>query len=208
MDSKTRDVDSVLSDFRQCLNTYDEWAESFWSFSALDVDQVFKVGDEVALVTPVTRSLLPSSTVAMCKASGSLTLVHMFQSARFVPIGNTPVMLQMVSRDDGPLGDPIHKTIGPSGILEVTECTRDQQYRVSFYPNVSRDHVKALYASYQAQISSLEGSLRGEWTDTFKPIWESYSKAGFVERYTSLQLAYAQGFGNVLYGLWDGIAQL
>ncbi|KAA0940526.1 RHS repeat protein, partial [Pseudomonas sp. ANT_H4] len=42
----------------------------------------------------------------------------------------------------------------------------------------------------------------------FKPIWESYSKAGFVERYTSLQLAYAQGFGNVLYGLWDGIAQL
>ncbi|WP_350617574.1 hypothetical protein, partial [Pseudomonas sp. HY7a-MNA-CIBAN-0227] len=67
----------------------------------------------------------------------------------------------------------------------------DQQYRVSFYPNVSRDHVKALYASYQAQISSLEGSLRGEWTDTFKPIWESYSKAGVVERYTSLQLAYA-----------------
>ncbi|WP_431038580.1 RHS repeat-associated core domain-containing protein [Pseudomonas yamanorum] len=208
MDPKTRDVDGVLNDFTHCLNTYDAWAESFWSFSALDVEQVFKVGDEVSLVAPITRSLYPSSTVATCKANAPLTLVHMFQSTRFVPIGNTPVMLQEVAQDGGPLGDPIHKTIGPSGILEVTECTVDRQYRVSFYPNVSRDHIKALYASYQSEISSLEGRLRGEWTSTFKPIWESYSKAGFVDRYTSLQQAYAQGFGNVLYGLWDGIAQL
>ena len=32
MDSKTRDVESVLGDFRRCLNTYDAWAESFFSF--------------------------------------------------------------------------------------------------------------------------------------------------------------------------------
>ncbi|MBT2374707.1 type IV secretion protein Rhs, partial [Pseudomonas fluorescens] len=167
MDSKTRDVESVLGDFRKCLNTYDSWAESFWSFSALDVEQVFKVGDEVALVAPIHRSILPSSTVAMCPASGSLNLVHMFQSARFVPIGNTPVMLQKVDPKGGPLGEPIHKTIGPSGILEITECTRGQPYRVSFYPNVSREQVKALYASYQSVIEPLEGWLRGEWTGTF-----------------------------------------
>ncbi|MCS3417545.1 RHS repeat-associated protein [Pseudomonas sp. BIGb0450] len=208
MDPKTRDVNAVLNDFTHCLNTYDAWAESFWSFSALDVEQVFKVGDEVSLVAPITRSLYPSSTVATCKANSPLTLVHMFQSTRFVPIGNTPVMLQEIAQDGGPLGDPLHKTIGPSGILEVTECTVDRQYRVSFYPNVSKDHIKALYASYQSGISLLEGRLRGEWTSTFKPIWESYSKAGYVDRYTSLQVAYAQGFGNVLYGLWDGIAQL
>jgi hypothetical protein len=88
MDSKTRDVESVLGDFRRCLNAYDVWAESFFSFSALDVEQVFKVGDEVSLVAPINRSLFPSSTVAQCKADGTLTLVHMFQSARFVPIGN------------------------------------------------------------------------------------------------------------------------
>ncbi|NWB56211.1 hypothetical protein, partial [Pseudomonas sp. F8002] len=145
MHPKTRDVDGVLNDFTHCLNTYDAWAESFWSFSALDVEQVFKVGDEVSLVAPITRSLYPASTVATCKANSPLTLVHMFQSTRFVPIGNTPVMLQEVAQDGGPLGDPIHKTIGPSGILEVTECTVDRQYRVSFYPNVSRDHIKALY---------------------------------------------------------------
>ncbi|WP_455884907.1 hypothetical protein [Pseudomonas spelaei] len=52
MDSKTRDVESVLSDFRRCLNHYDAWAERFFSFSALDVEQVFKVGDEVAIVAP------------------------------------------------------------------------------------------------------------------------------------------------------------
>ncbi|MUF07657.1 type IV secretion protein Rhs, partial [Pseudomonas sp. CCM 7893] len=208
MDAKTRDVESVLGNFRQCLNTYDSWAESFWSFSALDVEQVFKVGDEVALVAPINRSILPSSTVAMCKASGSLTLVHMFQSARFVPIGNTPVMLQKVDPNGGALGEPIHKTIGPSGILEVTECTRDQQYRVSFYPNVSKEQVKALYASYQSVIEPLEGWLRGEWAGTFEPLWKHYSEANFLKRYITLHQAYAQGFEKALHVLWDSISQL
>lgn len=66
MNAKAPDVESVFRDFRDCLNTFDEWAESFWSFSALDVEQVFKVGDEVALVAPVSAKA-PSSTVAMCK---------------------------------------------------------------------------------------------------------------------------------------------
>ncbi|MGE1154282.1 hypothetical protein, partial [Pseudomonas kitaguniensis] len=137
LDAKTVDVEAVLREFRECLNTFDKWAESFFSFSALDVEQVFKVGDEVALVAPISRSIFPSSTVATCRASGTLTLVHMFQSARFVPIGNTPVVLQRIDPNGGPLGEPIHKTIGPSGILEITECDRNQQYRINFYPDVS-----------------------------------------------------------------------
>jgi len=153
LDSKTRDVESVISDFKRCLNHYDAWAESFFSFSALDIEQVFKVGDEVALVAPINRSLFPSTTTATCQANGTLTLVHMFQSSRFVPIGNTPVMVQRIDPNGGPLGEPIHKTIGPSGILEITECDRNQQYRVSFYPNVSNTHFKALYASYQAVLA-------------------------------------------------------
>lgn len=39
------DVEGVFRDLRECLNTFDDWASSFWSFSALDVEQVFKVGD-------------------------------------------------------------------------------------------------------------------------------------------------------------------
>ncbi|MBY8948957.1 hypothetical protein J1G35_24140, partial [Pseudomonas sp. SH10-3B] len=67
MDAKAPDVERVFRDLRGCLNTFDEWAESFWSVSALEVEQVFKVGDEVALVAPVS-SKAPSKTVAMCKA--------------------------------------------------------------------------------------------------------------------------------------------
>ncbi|AZF31410.1 Rhs-family protein [Pseudomonas sp. R4-35-07] len=208
MDSKTRDVESVLSDFRGCLNHYDSWAQNFFSSSALDVEQVFKVGNEVALVAPINRSIFPSSTVATCQANGTLTLVHMFQSSRFVPIGNTPVMLQRIDPDGGPLGEPIHKTIGPSGILEVTECDRNQRYRVSFYPDVSSEHFKALYASYQSVITPLEGWLRSEWDTTFEPLWKNYCEANFLQRYLSLHRAYAQGFGEVLYSVWDNITQL
>ncbi|MBC3235807.1 type IV secretion protein Rhs, partial [Pseudomonas lurida] len=208
MDSTTRDVESVISDFMHCLNHYDAWAESFFSFSALDIEQVFKVGDEVALVAPIDRSLFPSTTTATCQAEGTLTLVHMFQSARFVPIGNTPVMVQRIDPKGSPLGEPLHRTIGPSGILEIKECDRNQQYRVSFYPNVSKAHFKALYTSYQSVIAPLESWLRNEWGSTFEPLWKSYSEANVLKRYLSLHQAYARGFGEALYSLWDTIKQL
>ncbi|WP_421556559.1 DUF6531 domain-containing protein, partial [Pseudomonas kitaguniensis] len=208
LDAKTVDVEAVLREFRECLNTFDEWAESFFSFSALDVEQVFKVGDEVALVAPINRSLFPSSTVATCQASGTLTLVHMFQSTRFVPIGNTPVVLQRIDPNGGPLGEPIHKTIGPSGILEITECDRNQQYRINFYPNVSKDHVKALYASYQSVISGLEVRLREEWNRTFKTQWNDYTNASPLDRRRLLESAFLGGMVQALYSLWDNLTQL
>ncbi|MBJ2232945.1 RHS repeat protein, partial [Pseudomonas simiae] len=208
MDVKTVDIEGVFRDFRDCLNTFDDWAESFWSFSALDIEQVFKVGDEVALVAPINRSLFPSSTVATCQATGTLTLVHMFQSTRAVPIGNTPVVLQRVDPNGGPLGEPIHKTIGPSGILEVDECERDQQYRVSFYPNVSRDHVKALYASYQTVIDALEVRLREAWESTYEAQWKDYTDAHPLDQRRMLEKAFLQGMGKALYSLWDNFTQL
>ncbi|WP_177326569.1 DUF6531 domain-containing protein, partial [Pseudomonas sp. CHM02] len=208
MDVKTVDVESVFRDFRECLNTFDDWAESFWSFSALDIEQVFKVGDEVALVAPINRSLFPSSTVATCQANGTLTLVHLFQSTRFVPIGNTPVVLQRVDPNGGPLGEPIHKTIGPSGILEINACERDQQYRVNFYPNVSKDHIKALYASYQSVIDALEVRLREEWESTFKAQWKDYTDANPLDQRRMLEKAFLHGMGKALYSLWDNFTQL
>ena len=61
MDAKAPDVERVFRDLRDCLNTFDEWAEGFLSASALEVDQVFKVGEEVALVAPAS-SKTPSNT--------------------------------------------------------------------------------------------------------------------------------------------------
>ncbi|WP_083381320.1 RHS repeat-associated core domain-containing protein [Pseudomonas marginalis] len=207
MDAKAPDVERVFRDFRGCLNTFDEWAEGFLSASALEVDQVFKVGEEVALVAPAS-SKTPSNTVASCDAQGSLTLVHMFESTRFVPIGNTPVMLQAIAQDGSPLGAPLHRTIGPSGILEITECDRNQPYRISFYPNVSRDHVKALYGSYQSVIAGLESRLRDEWTKTFQPQWDDFANATPPERSAMQGLAFSSGMAKALYNLWDNVTQL
>ncbi|KRP43767.1 hypothetical protein TU75_23375, partial [Pseudomonas poae] len=70
MDATAPDVESVFRDFRDCLNTFDAWAESFWSGSALELEQVFNVGEDVTLSAPVS-SRTPSAVVATCPAQGS-----------------------------------------------------------------------------------------------------------------------------------------
>ncbi|KII29072.1 hypothetical protein, partial [Pseudomonas fluorescens] len=82
------DFDNLIREFRLCLNNYDVWAEQFWTGTALDVEQVFTVGNDVRLSAPIKSRQPLSSSVVMCSASGSLTLVHMFEAARFVPIGD------------------------------------------------------------------------------------------------------------------------
>jgi RHS repeat-associated protein len=207
MDPEQPNVEALLGDFRLCLNDYDAWAESFWTGKALDVEQVFKVGNEVRLSAPKHSTTPVSSTVAACPANGPLTLVHMFEAARFVPIGNTPVMLeQMIS--EGTFGEPVHHEIGPSGVLEIPECERSLRYRITFFPHVGADHVKALYASYQGVIGDLEGWLRNEWATEFEPSWAEFSQAGFVKRYGLLQQADWRGFENSLNGLWDDVRQI
>ncbi|MHC8306470.1 RHS repeat-associated core domain-containing protein [Pseudomonas sp. PB3P13] len=205
------DVEALLDDFRLSLNDYEAWAEDFWTGWALGVEQVFKVGNEVRLSAPKNLTSPVSSTLASCPAEGPLTLVHMFEAARFVPIGDTPVMLERVI--EGPGGEvsfdqPIHHTIGPSGILEVAECWRGHRYRITFFPNVSADHVKALYASYQSVIGDLEGWLRAEWTTEFESLWQSFSEAGFIGRYGILQQADWHGFEKSLLGLWGDVKQV
>ncbi|WLG86655.1 DUF6531 domain-containing protein [Pseudomonas cucumis] len=211
MNPEQPDVEALLGDFRLCLNDYEAWAENFWAGGALNVEQVFKVGNEVRLSAPKDSNAPVSSTLAMCPASGPLTLVHLFEAARFVPIGNTPVMLEpVISRRNGELafGEPVHKTIGPSGILEIPECWRGQRYRITFFPDVSAHHVKALYASYQDVIGELEGWLRNEWSSEFQPLWAGFSEAGFTQRYGMLQQADWRGFERSLHGLWDDVKQV
>ncbi|MBK5530634.1 RHS domain-containing protein [Pseudomonas sp. TH06] len=204
------DFENLIREFRLCLNNYEAWAEQFWTGSALDVEQVFKVGNDVHLSAPVKSRKPVSSSVFMCPASGPLTLVHMFEAARFVPIGDTPVTLEPVIADVAGVltfGEPLHHTIGPSGILEVTDCDRGQRYRITFFPDVSTQHVQALYASYEGVIAGLEDWLRGEWAG-FQPLWAEFSNAGFIERYGQLQQADWRGFEKALHGVWDDIKQL
>ncbi|UWI59859.1 RHS repeat protein [Pseudomonas sp. BW7P1] len=204
------DVETLFREFRLCLNDYDRWAEQFWTGTALDVEQVFKVGNDVQLSSPVGSRKPVSRSVVMCPAAGPLTLVHMFEAARFVPIGDTPVTLEPVISDAGGVlefGEPQHYTIGPSGILEVSDCDRGQRYRITFFPDVSASHVRTLYASYQGLIDGLEGWLREEWNG-FEPQWTEFSRAGFLKRYGQLQQVDWRGFETALNGVWDDVKQL
>ncbi|WP_434590573.1 RHS domain-containing protein [Pseudomonas sp. R4-83] len=210
LNPKQPDFEALIGEFRLCLNNYDAWAEQFWTGTALDIEQVFSVGNDVRLSAPITSRQPLSSSVVMCPASGPLTLVHLFEAARFVPIGNTPVTLEpLLSEVDGvqTFGEPLRHTIGPSGILQVTDCDRGQRYRISFFPDVSTAQVRALYASYEGVIAELEGWLRGEWAG-FQPQWTEFSSAGFLDRYGQLQRADWRGFENALNGVWDDIKQV
>lgn len=132
----------------------------------------------------------------------------MFQSARFrYPWQHTRDVATRRSQRRC-LGEPINKTIGPSGILEITECERNQPYRISFYPNVSQDHVKALYASYQSVIAGLEVRLREEWNGTFQAQWKDYTDTTPLDRRRMVEAAFLSGMGKALYNLWDNLTQL
>jgi hypothetical protein len=121
LDAKTPDVNLILKDFKNCLSDYKEWADGFWTGWALDVDQTFKVGNEVSVTERKTETGAVK-TYATCPLVGDFTLIHMFESARFVPIGNTPVKLEPVTKGtfyDDVTGPVIETMIGPSGIKVI-----------------------------------------------------------------------------------------
>ena len=210
LDAKKPDVDLILKDFNHCLSDYKEWADSFWTGWALDVDQTFKVGNEVNITQRKTKTGAVE-TYATCPLAGGFTLIHMFDSARFVPIGNTPVRLEPVTKGivyDNITGPAIETTIGPSGIKVIDGCKKGQMYRITFFPNVSQRDVKALYDSYQGVISKLSDWLQGEWSGKFQPQWASYSAADRTGRAVILLKRAMDGLEKALLRLWDDIKSL
>ncbi|MGF6285211.1 RHS repeat-associated core domain-containing protein [Pseudomonas silensiensis] len=210
LDAKTPDVSLILKDFKNCLSDYKDWADGFWTGWALDVDQTFKVGNEVSLTKRKTKTG-PVETYATCPLVGDFTLIHMFESARFVPIGNTPVKLEPVTKGtfyDDVTGPVIETTIGPSGIKVIDRCKKGQMYRITFFPNVSQSNVKALYDSYQGVIGNLNGWLQSEWSGKFQPLWASYSAADRMGRSVILVKQAMDGLEKALLRLWDDIKSL
>ncbi|MDI2590369.1 DUF6531 domain-containing protein [Pseudomonas sp. 681] len=210
LDAKTPDVSLILKDFNNCLSDYKEWADGFWTGWALDVDQTFKVGNEVSITKRKTRTGAVE-TYATCPLAGDFTVIHMFDSARFVPIGNTPVRLEPVTKGvvyDDVTGPAIETTIGPSGIKVIDGCKKGQMYRITFFPNVSQSDVKALYDSYQGVIGKLNGWLQSEWSGKFQPQWASYSAADRMGRSVILLKRAMEGLEKALLRLWDDIKSL
>ena len=107
------DVRALLEDFEACLADYREHADA-WYGDLLDVEQQFQVGDQVR--TQDKDSSKESVLYATCPENGKLTLIHSFEAARFVPIGNTPVRLVPVvdgkwygKKPGGPGNQPVHR---------------------------------------------------------------------------------------------------
>ncbi|WP_439854734.1 RHS repeat-associated core domain-containing protein [Pseudomonas yamanorum] len=210
LDAKTPDVSLILQDFNNCLSDYKEWADGFWTGWALDADQTFKVGNEVNITQRKTKTG-PVETYATCPLVGDFTLIHMFDSARFVPIGNTPVRLEPVTKGvlyDDITGPAIETTIGPTGIKVIDGCKKGQMYRISFFPNVSQNDVKALYDSYQGVIGKLNSWLQSEWSGKFQPQWASYSAADRTDRAVILLKRAMDGLEEALLRLWGDIKSL
>lgn len=135
LDAKAPDVNLILKDFNNCLSDYQNWADGFWTGWAMDVDQKFKVGNEVSVTQRKTKKGAVE-TFAVCPKDGKFTLIHTFETARYVPIGNTPVRLEQVEKamiGYSVVGAPINKKIGPSGIETIDKCIPGKLYRITFF---------------------------------------------------------------------------
>jgi len=207
--AKQPDAQVIISDFKKCIADYRSHAEA-WYGGALDAEQQFQVGDEVGTQDKDSKEQV--DLYANCPANGKLKLVHSFESARFVPIGNTPVRLAPVA--DGKLfgkneiGQAITATIGPSGILEVANLTPNQQYKITFFPNPTPAQIDTLFNSYQGVIGDLSGWLQTQWTTDFLPLWQEHNNASMAGRVLQDLEAEWKGFMKAIMGLWGDIKSL
>nr|WP_174248212.1 RHS repeat-associated core domain-containing protein [Pseudomonas chlororaphis] len=210
LDAKKPDVNLILKDFNNCLSDYKNWADGFWTGWAMDVDQKFKVGNEVS-VTQCKTKTGAVETFAVCPKDGKFTLIHTFETARYVPIGNTPVRVEQVEKamiGYSVVGAPINKKIGPGGIETIDKCIPGKLYRITFFPDVSENDVKALYGSYKGVITHLDGWLKSEWTSKFQPQWSTYSAADRSGRARILLQEALDSFEQALLDLWDDLKDL
>ena len=122
------DFNKVIAEFKNCLKGYRSTARFI---PGLEMEQQFQVGDEVKKPVATGDKTKPIY-FATCPENGKLTLIHSFESARFVPIGNTPVVLTPVDSKNNPVGHPVRKTIGPTGIQLVSDLKPPQLYRITF----------------------------------------------------------------------------
>lgn len=155
-DSIQPDVPTLLLQHRNCLAEY-RLQTSKWYGGLIAAEQKFSAGDSA--ITRNIESKGPAIHYAQCKKDGTLTLIHAFESAHFVPIGNTPVRLTPLRSK--PLrpdnygfattldtdGEELHTHIDDSGIKLLEGCQPDQRYRVTFYPQTTPQQIDAYFDS-------------------------------------------------------------
>ena len=196
----------VLADYRNALTEYRKDAESFFlgDMLSMDMEQTIKVGDKT--IKASSSSSKAQSVVTQCPLSGTLRLVHLFESVRFIPIGNTPYKVEagkMAGKRFMPEDVVKEGSLDAKGIAEIGKLTPGKSYRVTFYPNVKKIDLDALFASYAPVQKDLEAWLTQEWNGEHKAAWSRYNATG--AGFGSHSLAAASGIGKALVGVWDDL---
>ncbi|WP_019412230.1 RHS repeat domain-containing protein, partial [Pseudomonas psychrophila] len=191
------DLKEVLNELTHCLEGYRDHADA-WYGGMLDVEQQFRVGNEV--ITRDKDSRAPVVFYAQCQRDAKLTLVHAFEAARFVPIGNTRVRL--VPEGGGP---EIDTFIDASGIKRVEGCLPNQKYQITFYPQITPEQIDAFYDSYKTVLNDLSSWLGTQWDTEYLSRWQAHQQADVLGRFSMEIHAQWDGLINALLAVWDDI---
>ncbi|AZS49737.1 RHS repeat protein [Entomomonas moraniae] len=206
------DINKILKDFSESLNNYEEWAEGYISGYFLSANQKFEVGDEVT-----TQDKDNNSKVVVYKScpvsEDKLTLIHAFETSKFIPIGNTPFKMEPVVDHwlwgKGIIASlpAINGTIDSTGKAEVN-CTGALEYKITFYPNVTQAQIRAMYDSYQSILGTLKSWLESQWNKNFKTKWEIYNNATATDKLMMELEAVWNAIIKVLESMWGSITQV
>ncbi|WP_278938506.1 RHS repeat-associated core domain-containing protein [Pseudomonas helleri] len=191
------DVKQVLQELEHCIEGYRDRADS-WYGGMIDVEQVFRVGDEV--VTRDKDDQAPAAMFAQCQRDSTVTLVHAFEAARFIPIGNTPVRLVPVGG-----GVEIKALIDATGITRVEGCLPNQQYHVTFYSQITSEQLDAFFNSYQEVLSDLSQWLGTQWDTEYLSLWQAHQEADALGRSWIEIKSQWSGLIKSLLAVWDDI---
>ena len=205
------DAARIIGDFkRNSMERYKELADSLLTGWALDAQQKFTIGDEIKPIKADKDKKGVVGASAACPASGQLKLLHAFDSANFVPIGNTPfeAVQQLPFLSFGQSPQKITGTLDANGMGSINGCIPNSQYRIRFYPNVSQREVDTLYASYDGVISKLHDWLQAEWSGSIAAQWKLLAPVGDPKRLAQISKAFVDGMGKALMALWDDVKML
>ncbi|MGY3925096.1 DUF6531 domain-containing protein [Aeromonas jandaei] len=199
----------VIADYRNALTEYRKDAESFFlgDMLGMDMEQTIKVGDKT--IKASSSSKKAQSVVTQCPLSGTLRLVHMFESVRFIPIGNTPYLVESGKMEKGtfiPVKEERKGALDAKGVAEIGSLKPGQSYRVTFYPNVKKSDFDGLFSSYQTVQADLAAWLEREWASTHQPAWVNYQRNGGGG--VAVAAGVLRGIGGALASVWDDLTGL
>ena len=204
------DAAKIIGDFKfNSMERYKELADSLLTGWALDAQQKFTIGDEIKPIKADKDDTGAVNAYATCPVNGQLKLLHAFDSANFVPIGNTPFeAVQQLSIFSGQSPQKFTGILDANGMGSINGCIPNSQYRIRFYPNVSQREVNTLYASYDGVIAKLHDWLQAEWSGSIAAQWKLLAPVGDPKRLAQINKAFQDGMGKALMGLWDDVKKL